>query len=173
MTQFSPSHSDKDSFYLTTWQSAVNEFGSFAGVLLSGYLVSNFGIREIVLIDAASFFLFGLFILYYFGKGITPNHGHEEEFNEKGTISPQLICISIVIATVAIYFQAWDHAPSTSIAEKLLDFELDQATYFKAAVGGIGLLAGVFLSKYFRRKIFSIWIASILIASISSLFIFP
>ena len=160
---------DRQTFHFTAWQSAFIRAGYFLGIVLSGYLVTNYGLIEILAIDILSFLSFGIFILYFESKGIRPSKDEVQDNSQETALHPGLVTYSIIFATVSTLFLTWDNSTSISTASKLLKLNLDYSTYWKVGLGLMGLGTGVLASKFLKTKAFSIWIGTILVATLCTL----
>lgn len=162
-------------FQLTTIQSVVNKTGVFAGVIISGYLVENGGVKLILLADIFTFLIYGISMLIFYrllddevNDDEKKVSSEQESMMDWGSRSKPVYVIALFVFTL---IATVEQASMISILSRFLNVGLDYASYIKSIMTFIGLLVGTFLSFKFFKRVFNIWIACFVLILTLSLFL--
>jgi hypothetical protein len=163
----------KNVFYWTTWQSAMNRLGVLTGVALSGYILVNHGIKSILIVDALTFLFYGSALLAL-GKLVKTQNLRDDEKQEPSklvTDLPQFSKIQInyfmVLISLSTLFLVWERSSIVAITDQLNIFTIDTGSYYRAILGFAGVGTGLLVSKYLLNKAINIWITVL-----TSIFVF-
>ena len=156
-----------DVFYLTAWQSAANRFGVLAAIFVSGWVVLHWGLNGILIIDGLTFLFFGAMVLWgyrLFPERVEAAVVSEDSGKADANIIPKgALGFGLVLIAVSTLFASWEIASSIAVSSKITFMDVDKIGVLRAIIGGLGVFAGLFISRHAQKFSFPIWVFTLFI----------
>jgi hypothetical protein len=144
----------------------ARHFGHFhrGGALLSGFVVIKFGIIGILTLDGASFILFGLAM--FFSRARIANVFPKENNPQSSLSGRHNVKIALILISVFVLFSNWEQSSSVATASKITLLQIDYVSALRALFSGLGVIAGVLISRYFIKLSYRFWVATIFVLTV-------
>ncbi len=147
----------------TSMLSFFREFGMFSGILIVGFLMEHYTINEIIIVDAMTFIIYGLFILLSKKKQDTESSSSKgnQVLKRKGDEDPDLRLsmrqFFITSSFVACFF-SWGQSSAVSVINNWISLPYDQITFVQFISGGVGVTLGFkFVTIINKKNMLRFW----------------
>lgn len=130
----------------TSLISFFREAGVFLGVIIGSFLIQYHSIFEVLLVDAASFILYGVILLMY--RNNTLDRKSFEQTKTKtieDTKGISSLRHFLIVSSISGFFLAWQQSSSIPVVNHSFHLPFDQISIFRTIAGLIGLALGVII----------------------------
>ena len=131
----------------TSLMSVTRETGVYIGIITAGFLIENYSIKEVLIVDIFSFIFYGLIVFIVKNK-LKKQHSENSKVNSEYD-NEKKYCLPLrnflVTSLLTGFLLAWQQSSSIPAINNSFGIDLDTASYFRAIFGVAGLLIGLLI----------------------------